>query len=47
MNLHEYQSKQLLAKAGLPVPKGVVAMSVEQAVLAVDGLSTNNWVVKA
>lgn len=47
MNLHEYQSKQLLAKAGLPVPKGVVAMSVEQALLAVDGLSTKNWVVKA
>jgi succinyl-CoA synthetase beta subunit len=47
MNLHEYQSKQLLAKAGLPVPKGVVAMSVEQALLAVDGLSSENWVVKA
>ncbi|HXH55276.1 MAG TPA: ADP-forming succinate--CoA ligase subunit beta [Gammaproteobacteria bacterium] len=47
MNLHEYQSKQLLAKAGLPVSKGVVAMSVEQALLAVDGLSTKNWIVKA
>lgn len=47
MNLHEYQSKQLLAKAGLPVPKGVVAMSVEQALLAVEGLGTENWVVKA
>ncbi|HRA42850.1 MAG TPA: ADP-forming succinate--CoA ligase subunit beta [Gammaproteobacteria bacterium] len=47
MNLHEYQSKQLLAKAGLPVSKGVVAMSVEQALLAVDGLSTKSWVVKA
>lgn len=47
MNLHEYQSKQLLAKAGLPVSKGVVAMNVEQALLAVDGLSTKNWVVKA
>jgi succinyl-CoA synthetase beta subunit len=47
MNLHEYQSKQLLAKAGLPVSKGVVATSVEQALLAVDGLSTKNWIVKA
>jgi succinyl-CoA synthetase beta subunit len=27
MNLHEYQSKQLFAKYGIPVPKGRVAGS--------------------
>lgn len=31
MNLHEYQSKGLLAKAGVPVPAGEVAFSVEEA----------------
>lgn len=47
MNLHEYQSKQLLAKMGLPVPKGTVVTSVEQVLLAADKLSTKSWVVKA
>lgn len=31
MNLHEYQSKNLLAKYGIPVPKGKVATSPQQA----------------
>lgn len=31
MNLHEYQAKQLLAEFGLPVPKGEVATTIEQA----------------
>ncbi len=47
MNLHEYQSKQLLAKMGLPIPKGILVNSVEQALLAVDGLNTKAWIVKA
>lgn len=47
MNLHEYQSKKLLAQYGLPVPKGVIANSVEQALLALDLLNTEHWVVKA
>ena len=32
MNIHEYQAKQLLAKFGAPVAKGVVAFTVEEAV---------------
>ncbi len=47
MNLHEYQSKQLLAKYGLPILKGVRANSVEQAILAINSLSGDSWVVKA
>jgi len=47
MNLHEYQAKQLLIQYELPVPKGVVVHSVEEALLSVNSLSTNEWVVKA
>ena len=46
MNLHEYQSKNLFAKYGLPVSKGVVADSVEAAVEATKQLSGSSWVVK-
>jgi succinyl-CoA synthetase beta subunit len=34
VNLHEYQSKELFRAAGIPVPPGEVASSVEEAVLA-------------
>ncbi|CAG0910028.1 unnamed protein product, partial [Cyprideis torosa] len=34
MNIHEYQAKELLAKYGVSVPKGIAAMSVEEAVKA-------------
>ena len=34
MNIHEYQAKELLAKFGVAVPKGIPAMSVEEAVAA-------------
>ncbi len=47
MNLHEYQAKQLLAKYGLPVPKGEVAWNVEEALAIADKLGTKRWVVKA
>ncbi|MFC7782342.1 ADP-forming succinate--CoA ligase subunit beta [Legionella taurinensis] len=47
MNLHEYQAKQLFARYGLPVPKGQVAYSVDEAVKAAEQLSTPRWVVKA
>jgi succinyl-CoA synthetase beta subunit len=47
MNLHEYQSKQLLAKYGLPLLKGVMVNSVEQAVLAMSALNGDSWMVKA
>lgn len=47
MNLHEYQSKQLLAEYGLPVSKGEVAVNVDQAIHVADHLQTASWVVKA
>ncbi len=47
MNLHEYQAKRLFADFGLPVPKGVVARSSEEAVNAITTLGTENVVVKA
>lgn len=47
MNLHEYQSKQLFAEYGIPVPRGVAAQSADEAVAAVDTLGGDLWVVKA
>lgn len=35
MKIHEYQAKQLMAARGIPVPKGVVATTVDEAVAAV------------
>jgi succinyl-CoA synthetase beta subunit len=34
MNLHEYQAKQILTSFGVPVPKGIMAETIEQAVEA-------------
>jgi succinyl-CoA synthetase beta subunit len=47
MNIHEYQAKELLAKFGVPVPAGHAALSVEEAVAAVDRLPGPLFVVKA
>lgn len=47
MNLHEYQAKQLFQQHGLPTPKGMVANSVDQVLLAPSVLTSNQWVVKA
>src|ERR1700761_7084830 len=47
MNLHEYQSKQLFAQYAIPVPKGQVANSPDEAVAAAQGLGGSLWVVKA
>jgi succinyl-CoA synthetase beta subunit len=47
MNLHEYQSKQLFAEYGIPVPKGVPASTPEEAVAATETLGGDLWVVKA
>jgi len=47
MNLHEYQSKQLFSEYGIPVPKGEVAASPEEAVAAARKLGGALWVVKA
>jgi succinyl-CoA synthetase beta subunit len=47
MNLHEYQSKQLFAKYGIPVPQGVPATSADEAAAATQTLGGDLWVVKA
>jgi len=47
MNIHEYQAKELLAKFGVPVPAGIAAMSVEEAVAATAHLPGPLYVVKA
>jgi len=47
MNLHEYQSKQLFAEFGIPVPDGIAADSPDTAVAATEKLGGDLWVVKA
>ena len=47
MNIHEYQAKELLAKYGAPVPAGVAAFSVEEAVEAAKKLPGPLYVVKS
>ncbi len=47
MNIHEYQAKELLAKHGVAVPKGIAAMSVEEAVAAAKELPGPLYVVKS
>ncbi len=47
MNIHEYQAKELLEKYGVAVPKGIPAMSVEEAVKAAESMETDLYVVKA
>ena len=47
MNIHEHQAKELLKKFGVPVPNGVVAFSVEEAIEKSKLLKTNKYVLKA
>ncbi len=47
MNIHEYQAKELLAKYGVAVPRGIAALSVEEAVEAAKQLPGPLYVVKA
>ncbi len=47
MNLHEYQSKELLARRGIRVPRGRVARSPREAREAARALGGALWVVKA
>ena len=46
MNLHEYQSKQLLEKFGLPTAKSVVAFSSEEVVGLIAKLKGHEFVAK-
>src|SRR5213593_1260634 len=47
VDIHEYQAKELLAGFGVPVPKGGVAYSAEQAVYRASEVGGTRWVVKA
>jgi len=47
MNLHEYQSKKILASYGVPVPEGRLAESADEALAAAQALGGKLWVVKA
>jgi succinyl-CoA synthetase beta subunit len=47
MKIHEYQGKELLKNFGVPVPRGLVARSPEEAYQAAKELGTDIVVVKA
>jgi len=47
VDIHEYQAKELLSGFGVPVPKGGVAYSAEQAVYRASEVGGTCWVVKA
>jgi succinyl-CoA synthetase beta subunit len=47
MKIHEYQGKELLKKFGVPVPRGIVARSPEEAYQAAKDLACEPLVVKA
>ncbi|MBB1161988.1 malate--CoA ligase subunit beta [Aquariibacter albus] len=47
MDIHEYQAKELLAGFGVPVPRGSVAYSPDQAVYVATELGGWHWAVKA
>ena len=47
MNIHEYQAKELLKARGIPVPRGGVAYTVEEAVEVAKTLPGPVYVVKA
>jgi succinyl-CoA synthetase beta subunit len=47
MNFHEYQAKELFEQYGIPVPRGEVARTGDEAVAAAKKLGGSQWVVKA
>src|SRR5437588_9480577 len=47
MNIHEYQAKAVLREFGVPVPRGVPAFTIDDAVKAAHDLGGPVWVVKA
>ena len=47
MNLHEYQAKQLIAKYGISIPKGIVIKSIDEVDQSIGELETSSYVVKA
>src|SRR5579862_2107394 len=47
MNIHEYQAKQILARFGVPVPKGQFATTPDEAAAAFTALGKPKAVIKA
>ncbi|MDP3617412.1 MAG: ADP-forming succinate--CoA ligase subunit beta, partial [Rhodoferax sp.] len=47
MKIHEYQGKEILRNFGVPVPRGIAAFTVQEAVEAAQKLGGPLWVVKA
>ena len=47
MNIHEYQAKAVLRQFGVPVPRGVPVLKVEDAEAAAKELGGPVWVVKS
>jgi len=47
VNIHEYQTKELLKSYGVPVPDGRIAHNVDNAATAAEELGGERWVVKA
>ncbi len=47
MNFHEYQAKALFEAYGIPVPRGELAMTPDDAVAVAQQLGGEQWVIKA
>ena len=47
MKIHEYQGKELLRQFNVPVPNGIPAFNVDEAIAAAEKLGGPVWVVKA
>jgi len=47
MNFHEYQAKDLFAQYAIPVPKGELATTADEAIAAAKKVGGSQWVVKA
>ena len=47
MDIHEYQAKEILARFGVPIPRGGLAYSPEQASYRCTEIGGAAWVVKA
>jgi len=47
MKIHEYQGKEILKRFGVPVPKGEVAFTIDEAVKVAEKIGGSVWVVKA
>lgn len=47
MKIHEYQAREILTKFNVPIPRGIVAQTAQQAAEAAETLGGNVWAVKS